>query len=454
MSTKSLTQLEHCRILLGKHGHELRYVVDTGEWLQWTGHWERRKDTALTPLVVASFEQMQLEAARDRDADREMKIRAREHRGHIDAVIDLLSREPRLQVTRAQLDSDPHLIGVANGVIDLRTGALVEETPEMLLTKRSSVRFDSNADRTAWATFVGQIFGEQPEVMDYVQRVVGYCLTGCTDVQEMWLLVGAGSNGKSTFLSTLLKCLGEYGQQAGEAVLLDRARPGAPAPEMTRLQGARLAVLSESEQGVRLNEARMKALVSADLVTARALYQDVVEFRPQAKFMLATNHLPSVMGTDDGVWRRLSVIPFAQKFVVNGDRTLGARLEAALPGVLAWAVEGAVAWYGDGQLTRPEAIERASSAYRNREDILGAFLRSHFAEGGHVMAAEFREMYEAWCVAENVEPIDANSIGSQMRQRNYRSEPYGKHRRSSWKGLSVKPSQPAESEDIDDEEVR
>jgi putative DNA primase/helicase len=183
----------------------------------------------------------------------------------------------------------------------------------------------------------------------------------------------------------------------------------------------------------------MKGLVSADPIAARGLYQDLVQFRPQAKYMLATNHLPTVAGTDEGVWRRLSVIPFDQKFQVNGDRTLSARLEAALPGVLAWAVDGAVQWGADGSLPRPDVVNRASAAYRDREDTMGAFLREHFVLGGHVMASDFRAAYVDWCDREGVEPLDVNQVGALMRLRGHRSEPYGKTRRSAWKGISLRP---------------
>lgn len=440
MSKKSLTQLEHCRALVAKHGTDLRYVTDERIWLRWEGRWERAQPSALTPLVVASFEEMQLQAAKEQDPNREMSIRAKEHRGHIDAVIDLMSRDPRLQVKSDQLDRDGMLLGVANGVVDLRTGALVPETREMLLTRHCPVDFDPCVEPGEWARFVRDIFGGDEEILDYMQQVAGYSFTGSTAVQEMWILLGAGSNGKSTFLSTLLKCAGTYAQQAGEAVLLDRARVGAPAPEVTRLRGIRLAVLAESEQGVRLNETRMKALVSGDKIAARGLYQDLIEFRPHAKFLLATNHLPAVNGTDDGVWRRLSIVPFEQKFEVNGDPGLSERLEAAHQEVLAWVIQGAVKWHARGNLTRPKAIDQASAAYRDREDSMGAFLREHFDAGGFVMASDFRRVYLEWCGVEGSDPLDPNQVGAQMRLRGYHSRPYGKERRSAWIGLKPKPS--------------
>jgi putative DNA primase/helicase len=454
MSKKSLTQLEHCRILLAKHRADLRYVVDERAWLRWDGRWRRCEPSALTPLVIRSFEDLQLAASKERDTDREMSIRTKEHRGHIDAVIDLLSREPDLQVKAENLDADEALFGVANGVVDLRTGELVGETREMLLTKHSPVEFDPDATQETWCAFVDQVFGGDAEVIDYVQRVLGYCLTGSTDAQEMWLLVGAGSNGKSTFLSTVLAAVGDYGQQAGEAVLLDRARAGAPAPEVTRLRGARLAVLAESEQDVRLNEVRMKGLVSGDPVAARGLYQDIVQFTPQVKFLLATNHLPTVSGTDEGVWRRLTVIPFEQKFAVNGDPTLRARLRDGLPGVLAWAVQGAVRWYEAGSLERPASVTRASQAYRDKEDVFGAFLRERFVAGGHVMASDFRSAYIVWCEQNGVEPQEPNSVGALMRRRGHRSEPFGKARRYAWKGISLIGGANEGTTDCDEQEVQ
>jgi putative DNA primase/helicase len=264
---------------------------------------------------------------------------------------------------------------VKNGVLDLRTGELREARREDLLTKQCAVEFDASARCPEWEKFLARILPD-PAVRGFVQRALGYALTGDTREQCFFLLHGTGANGKSTLLNAVKALLGDYAQQSPACAFMAQRQPngGAATPEIARLRGARFVSSIETEDGQRLAEELVKTLTGQDTVTARHLYSEHFEFQPAFKLWLAANHRPTIRGDDYAIWRRIRLVPFAVQIPEHErDKELPETLLAEAAGILAWLVRGCLSWQRDG-LGEPEAVRTATQEYRDEQDIIAEFL--------------------------------------------------------------------------------
>lgn len=336
--------------------------------------------------------------------------------------------------TCAGLDELP----VRNGLVDLRTGKLSPHSRERVILTSVPHAYDPAATCPDWEQFLLDVCSGDQSLVDYLQLVIGYSLTAHTSVQQMWLLTGSGSNGKSTLLKALQELLGQYAQQAAPKVLLTGTASD-HSPEIARMQNKRLVVLSESNEGKTLNAERVKALVSADRQAARNLFENYLEFDPVAKLILATNHLPQVDRNDQAMWRRLRVIPFTAVFPSVGNDMNG-KLRTELPGILAWAVRGAVQWYaGGGQLNAPAAVQQATVAYRGQGDRFAPFMAKHLTFGValQVTAKDLRTAYAAWCSQGGSNPLSATAVSARLRLLGATSKQEGKNREWTWTGVAL-----------------
>jgi putative DNA primase/helicase len=261
-----------------------------------------------------------------------------------------------------------------------------------------------------WLRFLDDVFCGRQDVVDYVQRAVGYTLTGSTQEQCFFLLHGAGANGKSTFVGVLTALLGEYATKLDQEAVLaaDRNRGRGATPELVVLEGRRLAYVDEMEESRQLDEARVKALTGSERTTGRALYENMREWTNTAKLWLDLNHLPAFKGVDAGIERRPRVIPFDRKFEDHEqDKHLPQRLLTELPGVLAWAVEGCRRWRERG-LDAPEAVSLATRRYRDENNHLPAFMEEHYVKraGAQVQVSALKQEYQGWCALRDEQPLD------------------------------------------------
>jgi putative DNA primase/helicase len=291
----------------------------------------------------------------------------------ISRSLELARSEPSIPVLPADLDGDPWALNVQNGTIDLKTGRLRPHRQEELLTKLARVAFDPAATCPVWQQSLDRWMGGNTGLVSYLQRVVGYCLTGDVSEQSLWFLYGLGANGKSTFLMALLALLADYGMQAVSDLLMAKHNESHPT-ERADLFGKRFVATIEAEEGKRMAEALMKQLTGADKVRARRMRQDFFEFTPTHKILLAANHKPTVRGTDYAVWRRIKLIPFTVTIPeAQKDKRLPDKLQAEGPGILAWAVRGCLDWQREG-LAEPEEVRKATAAYQAEQDIVQSFL--------------------------------------------------------------------------------
>jgi putative DNA primase/helicase len=314
-------------------------------------------------------------------------------------------------------DDDPWLLGTPNGVVELRTGTVRAGRADDRITMNVAVPYEPAATCPRWEQFVREVF-VQPEVVDFVHRAVGYSLTGHTGEQVLFLCYGTGSNGKGTFTNTLKYVLGDYAWNTPFATL-ELAHKAAIPNDVAALVSRRFVVASETNEDTRFNEARVKALTGSDPLTGRFLHGEFFEFEPVAKLWLSVNHKPTVKDTSHGFWRRMRLIPFLQRFAVDG--TLAATLRAEAPGILAWAVRGCGAWQRDG-LQPPALVQEATAVYERESDPLGPFLAEacELREGSEVMAAEMFEHYTRWAALQGLterERLSATKFGLMLSER-------------------------------------
>jgi putative DNA primase/helicase len=278
--------------------------------------------------------------------------------------------ERGIPITHHDLDRDPWVLNVGNGTLDLRTGTLRPHQRDDLLMKQAPVRYDPQATCPQWMQFLYEVMNKDMELVSYLQRAVGYSLTGAVNEDALFFLYGTGANGKTTFLNTVLELMGNYGTQVMSELLMMRHHEQHPT-ERADLFGRRFVSTAEVDAGRRLSEALVKILTGREKIKARRMREDLWEFLPTHKIWLAANHKPVIRGTDTAIWRRPRLIPFVVTF--DGDKkdtTLPDKLKRELPGILRWALEGCLAWK-QGGLQEPPGVIAATEAYRQEMDVSG-----------------------------------------------------------------------------------
>lgn len=362
--------------------------------------------------------------------------RQSEMSSRIDSALSLAA--PMLSIKAERLDADPYLLGCPNGILDLRTGSLRPHRRDDFTTKLIGTPYDPAATAPTWEKFLARIFRSTPETIPYLQRLVGYWLTGLTDPAVLSVFFGGGANGKSTLVSAIRRVLADYGGAAPPAFLIARNGDAHPT-ELAMLHGLRWIVSSESGDGGRLDEERVKAITGGDTIAARRMRQDFYEFSPTHKVALQTNHKPIIKGTDDGIWRRVTLIPFTETIPEDErDPHLSERLKAELPGVLAWAVKGCMAFLEHG-LRPPENVKAATAAYRSDSDALGAFIAETCVTDPvfTCLVGKLYSAYQRWCDETGDRAMSKRMLGMRLEERGFVSHRgTGGERR--YRGITVK----------------
>lgn len=448
-----ITQVDAADALIEFNGSTLRYSPEDQRWLTFTDStgWQfDEHDSAMQERTIATLRHLEVLVPQELDkrathkfqTTRRSKARRMLNASTMKSIVTVASKFPAVTCPNSMIDANPEFLGTPNGVVDLRTGKLLRYDESVIVTRRTLVAYNPKAKCPRWERFLVEVLGNDRAVQDYFQQLAGYLLTGETRQHQMWLFVGNGSNGKSTLVSTIMKVMGPgYSQQAAEAVLLAKMNTGAASSELVRLKGVRCAMLTESGAGQSLHEERVKSLVSADTITARGLYKEYEQFIPQAKFILATNHLPVVRGSDQGIWRRLVVVPFLAQFEVGADPTLEKDLEAELEGILAWAVKGAALWYAKGTGPVPSQWQAATDGYRAEQDVIKAFLDAEvdIVPGVYIGATDLYEAYIAWSMCEGLTPLVQGEFGSRLGTTGLTTRvKYGKQRRWHYRDIRLR----------------
>lgn len=329
--------------------------------------------------------------------------------------------QPMLYLPADKLDADPDLLGVANGVIDLRTFEHRPHRQADHISKTCGCGFDASATAPTWEAFITEVLGGDPSLISYIQRLVGYTLTGHRGEHLLPIFWGGGANGKSTLLGALQAMLGDYAGTAAPDLLLQRGGTEHPTG-VADLQGRRLVIGSETGEAGRLNEERTKLLTGGDQLMARRMRQDFFKFMPTHQIVMQTNHKPKANGTDLGLWRRLKLIPFTVTIPAERrDAKLPEKLRAELPGILNWCLAGLRAYQQDG-FQVPAAVEAATAAYRDDSDQLAGFLADCCVVGPKFTstARDLFIAYTAWCDQNGERARSQKDLGTRMGERGFK----------------------------------
>ena len=440
-----LTDLGNARRLVERYGEHLRYVPTWGKWLIYQGgRWRTDDlnqvhrhaqgvvrelhakagalDRQVALLTAGEPGEKQLKEAATLATDAKVITKwaiASESRDRLNAMVQVAQHDDRVATSHHAFDADPFLLAVANGVVDLKTGRLLDHQPHYLLRSGSDVVYNPDAMCPTWISFLRWATGNDPQLQTYLQRIVGYTLTGDVSEQCYFFLYGPGGNGKSTFVNVVAQLLGDLFAKAPIDMVLSIANTQIP-NDLARLPGKRMTSLGEMKTTrhgpMRFDEAKIKDLTGGDTITARLLHQEWFDFKPQFKLWIYGNHKPEIRGDDAGLARRTRLVPFLAR-VEEGmkDRHFEAKLKRELSGILNWAITGCLHWQSEG-LTLPEVVADATAEYLQTQDPIGVWIAEECTTGpGHVCGT--RKLYRAyrpWCEQVGEEPVSEKAFATSL----------------------------------------
>jgi len=409
------------------------------QWFLWDGHcWKSDKKGLPETWVMSQISHFYFDGARialeqnNKEAYTKLTKRAFALRSkrRADNVLSIAQNQPGLALAGDEWDSDPWLLGVSNGVIDLTTGEFRAGRPIDYIRSNSPHKWmgiDAPAPR--FEKFMMEIFNHDQNMVNFMQRLLGYGISGSTEEHVLPILYGPdGRNGKSTLLETLGSVLGDELSTSSQAdAIMDVGSHGdGPRPFVFALQGKRLVWTSESNEGRRLNAGLVKQLTGGDRLNVRTLHSKPIQFKPSHLLMIITNHRPHINADDAAIWDRVYLIPFDQRFVDNpikhnekkAEKNLKEKLESEAPGILAWLVRGCLAWQKEG-LNAPEKIKAATEEYQLEEDTIGQFILECCETGPNlsVKGAKLYEAYKNWAIESGDKPMSKNAFGQRMKKR-------------------------------------
>lgn len=406
-------------------GDNIRYNYTSNAWMYYDGKRWKHDDTGkmkiLADKVVDNMKNEKLFIAEGVDEEEMKKFKHRhwkDSRNHNKKVNMMKECEHLLPVQNNDFDKDFNLFNVQNGYIDLRSGQLIDHDRNNFFTKISNVEFTDKADCPKWEEFLNDIFLGRQDLIDFIQRAVGYSLSGYTTEQVLFVLHGNGRNGKSVFIEVLNEIFGNYATNiTPQAIMASKmGNNSGPTPEIAKLDGARFVTTTEPNEGDRFDEGLLKQITGGDKISARKLHENSFEFTPQLKLWMATNHKPYVRGRDEGIWRRFVIIPFEKQIPLNEiDKDLTKKLKQELPAIIKWCVDGYLEWQRIG-LSEPAIIKEQRDEYRTEMDSIAAFIDECCEVGttGKIKSSLMFAAYDEWARENNQYRMTNTKFGIEM----------------------------------------
>ena len=420
------TEYGNAERLVERHGHDLRHSSGFG-WLVWDGAcWRQDSDGAAVRRMKDTVRAMWAELPEIENGNLQKSffgfIRSSENERRLASALRLAESEAAVVCGPDELDADPYLLTVANGTLDLRRGDLRPHAREDLIAKCSPVEYRPGARSRLWERFLQTVTGGDQELVGFLQRAAGYSLSGDTGEEKLFFAHGPAATGKSSFLEAVKAVLGDYATTTDFETLLKRKGDRGIPNDIARLAGTRLVLSIEVEDGKQLASGLVKTLTGGDTVVARYLRQEFFEFQPRFKLWLAANERPRVSASDTGIWRRIVQVPFTEAIPeARRDPTVKKRLrnEAEVQqAILAWAVEGCLAWQQDG-LRIPERVRDYTEEYRQENDALADFFDECclFEPDARVSRARLRTVYGHWAQRRFQKPWSAKAFADELKRR-------------------------------------
>ena len=423
------TDLGNAERLIRSAQGSIKYVEGHG-WYAWNGKlWTASEATVKqyyrAGVIKAIYDELH-EAEQENDIALTKELlrwaKASESSKGQASCLSMASSMKDIAMPYEMIDSNPFLFCCDNATIDLKTGEGREHKREDFITRYSNVVYNPKADCPIWHSFLERIFNKDLHLIEYIQMAVGYCMTGSTKEQCLFILHGSGANGKSVFMNVVNALLGSYCMETPvETFMKSRFDDTRPSNDVARLAGARVASANETERSQALAESKVKAMTGDDLITARFLNKEFFTFRPQFKIWIRSNYKPRISGTDTGIWRRIRLIPFTVTIPEEErDPELTSKLLKELPGILNWAIVGCMAWQALG-LKTPEVVANAVDDYKESQDTLSQFLAEECSLSG-TYSCKLSDLYTGygeWCDSSGEKPLTKRLFTLAMEERGF-----------------------------------
>jgi putative DNA primase/helicase len=426
-SPDNRTELANSRRFVELHGDSVRYCFPWKTWFFWDGkRWTNDRGGYVERCAKDVPDAIWHEALNFNDEQARKFASASASARSIRATLELARSE--LPLTPDEMDRDSWLLNCRNGTLDLRTGRLEPWDRDRFITCLCPTEYDPDAESPIWNKFLSSTFGGDADLIEYLQRFLGYCLTGQVNEQMLAVMYGEGANGKSTLLTAFMEMLGtDYAMKAPHDLLLSRKSDSHPTA-LADLHRKRFAACVETPDDAKLNEALVKELTGGDRIRARGLYQNFFEFPPTHKLVLCTNYRPRITGTDHGMWRRVALIPFTQHFwdpskgqsgvaELQIDSDLTQKLIDAREAILAWCVRGCLDWKRDG-MPQSQTVRQATAEYRQDEDVISQWLAERCTRSpeSKIKGATAYRDYVCWCETAGERAASNKKFGTYMKK--------------------------------------
>ena len=428
--------------LYKEHGRNIRYSPVWKKWLVWNGRqWEVDEGgTLVHEKGLETIRNIYDELTKTDDYREMIEIekfaKISESFRRREAMIKTAQCIRALNIKAEELDSNPWMLNVQNGIVDVQEGKFIEHKQEEMISKIANVEYNPDADCPLWKKFVREIMNYKTDLITFLQTAAGWAMTGDNSEQVMFILYGSGANGKSTFLNTLMYVLGDYAIATPTETFM-RKNGDQNTNDIARLRGLRLVTTTEAEQGRRLSEPLIKKITGNDQMTARFLYGEYFNFAPTFKIFMATNYKPVIKGTDHGIWRRIRLIPFTTVIPDDEqDKNLEEKLKQEASGILNWLLEGTERWKKE-RLNIPEVILNATDEYRGEMDVIGNFLKDCCVQKNDVQI-RIRELYKTyadWCDENKEHAVNERFFSMRLKEMGFEQSRTAEARY--WKGLCL-----------------
>ena len=409
-----MTDTGNAHRLYDKFGRSIRFSYNRKRWYFWTGkQWILDEMGEVKKLADEVCEDLKREAWNMQDEDLQEQMfkfaKATANTARKEAMVKEAQHLNDIPAAPEDFDRYLDYLNCENGIVNLRNGELFPHEQTFMMTKKCDCEYDvKHRKPTLWLKFLDDITNGNKELQRYIQKCVGYSISGSNREQCAYFLYGMGNNGKSTFLDTLADMMGSYASNAQPDTFMLQSRLGSAGgganSDIARLKSARFVTCEEPTEGIRLNEGLLKQLTGGSKVTCRFLYGDEFEYTPEFKIWIATNHKPTIRGTDFGIWRRIKLIPFEVNIPKDKvDKNLKYKLRKEFPQILAWAVEGCMLWQKEG-MEEPECVLEATKEYKQEMDLIAGFVEQCIMidyAADKIMAADLFGIYSKWAKQNN-----------------------------------------------------
>jgi putative DNA primase/helicase len=399
-----------------RHTDSLRYVAEKDQWYRWDGNRWSEENTLLVFDLVRTSAREDIASYSNGKPDKAVSSKL------VGAVTWLARTDRRQAATVEQFDADPWLLTVDGATVDLQCGKAYDPDPSDFITKKAGCSIvDPGTEHPMWTAFLNRIFADNQELIAFLQRFLGYGLTGLTREHVFVFAYGTGRNGKSTLMNTVAGILGDYACVADAGTFLASGHERHPT-DVAKLHGARFVVAQETERGRRWDETKIKSLTGGDRLTARFMRCDFFDFVPTHKLAISGNNKPRLDNVDEAMRARLLMIPFLVQIPKEErDPELAEKLKAEWPAILRWMVDGCLAWQKIG-LAPPKIVTDATSEYFDDQDVVGQWLSECTRAAqptAFIRMTELFPSWKAWCDERHLDAGGSNTLSETLSSRNY-----------------------------------